>query len=230
MITHTTQPTARPPTFAVLSGTAAITGQVILLLSAWLLPAVSEYDLTRDYISELALGLFGWIQTAAFALSGLGVVALAIALDRDELSGRGSRLGPILIAIYGSGAILSALFPTDPVDGPPDFGSMTTTGLVHVTVAAVSFLSALAAMLLLSRTFSRDPRWRAIWPWSLTLAIVALPAFLVSGTGLGQRLLVTVIAAWIVLVAQRLRSTATHAVLSRKALSRKALSRKAPPQ
>ena len=55
----------------------AITTQILFLASAWLLPAVSEFDLMGDYISELALGRFGFVQIAAFFISGLGLLALA---------------------------------------------------------------------------------------------------------------------------------------------------------
>jgi hypothetical protein len=58
----------------------AITGQVILLASAWLPPLVSEYGLVDDTISELALGRLGAVQTAAFAIAGLGTLGLAMAI------------------------------------------------------------------------------------------------------------------------------------------------------
>jgi hypothetical protein len=49
----------------------AIVGQVLLLVSAWLLPLVSEFSLIGDHISELVLGRYGFVQTAAFLIAGL---------------------------------------------------------------------------------------------------------------------------------------------------------------
>jgi hypothetical protein len=92
----------------------AAVGQLILLASAWLLPAVSEYHLVGDNISELAIGQYGFVQTLAFVISGLGVLALAYAIHRLTAGIRGSLLGSVFIAIYGLGALVVAIFqPTE---------------------------------------------------------------------------------------------------------------------
>jgi hypothetical protein len=46
------------PQFAIF----AVVGQLILLASAWLLPAVSEYHLVGDNISELVIGQYGFVR------------------------------------------------------------------------------------------------------------------------------------------------------------------------
>ena len=98
------------PQFAIF----AAVGQLILLASAWLLPAVSEYHLVGDNISELAIGQYGFVQTLAFVISGLGVLALAYAIHRLTAGIRGSLLGSVFIAIYGLGALVVAIFqPTE---------------------------------------------------------------------------------------------------------------------
>jgi hypothetical protein len=45
------------PQLAVL----AVVGQLVLLASAWLLPAISEYHLVGDNISELAIGQYRFV-------------------------------------------------------------------------------------------------------------------------------------------------------------------------
>lgn len=79
-------------------------------------------------------------------------------------------------------------------------------------MASVSaFVFVIAGMFVLSRTFKRDARWRAFWPWSLALAFAALVGFLVlmlsvgPWVGLIQRVFAGTIISWQVLVAFRLR-------------------------
>ena len=109
----------------------AILGQVVLLASAWLLPLVSEYRLVGDNISELALARWGFILTVALALSGLGVVGLAYVIRRLTAGSRGSLVGSLLIGIYGAGAVIVAIFPTDRIDSPADVWSQSTAGWIH---------------------------------------------------------------------------------------------------
>ena len=61
----------------------ALLGQLVLLASVWFLPLVSEHGLIADNISELVLGRWGFIQTLAFVLSGLGVIGLSYAIRRQ---------------------------------------------------------------------------------------------------------------------------------------------------
>lgn len=193
----------------------AILGQVILLASAWLLPSISEYGLLGDHISELALGQGGAIQTVAFLIAGLGTLALAVAI-RQRTQGTRGLIGSLLIGVYGAGAIGSAIFPTDRIDSSADLSNLSATGTVHVAVAVVSFISILVAMFLLTWTFMRQPRWQPASWWSMFFPASALSLLIVQQEGpligLLQRMLVTVISAWLILVAVRIRATATATV------------------
>jgi hypothetical protein len=53
-----------------LIAAGAIVGLAFFSATALLLPLVSEYSLTADYISELPLGRYGYLQTAAFFAVG----------------------------------------------------------------------------------------------------------------------------------------------------------------
>jgi hypothetical protein len=84
-----------------------------------LLPIWSQYSLIRDNISELALGRYGFLQTAAFVLAGLGTLALAFVIRQLTKGSWGSRVGSLLVGVYGAGAILSAVSrPTASTVGP----------------------------------------------------------------------------------------------------------------
>jgi hypothetical protein len=192
-----------------------IMGQVILLASAWLLPLVSEYSLVSDSISELSLGRFGLVQAAAFVLSGLGVLGLAYALRQFTAGAWGSLAGSLLVAVYGVGAILAGIFPTDRIDSPADLASLSTTGTIHSGAALASFLCITAGMVVLAWTFSRAARWRSLLPWAAILATAAVSLMLGQffepqgpWVGITQRGLVTLIAVWLITVALRVRAIA----------------------
>jgi hypothetical protein len=188
----------------------AIATQVTILLSAWLVPFVSEFSLIGDSMSELVLGRFGFIQTSAFLLAGLGTLGLAFAIRSLTKGVRGSLLGSLLIGLYGSGALLVAIFPTDRIDSAADVWTQSTSGSIHVVSALISFVCVIIGMFVLTRTFARHPSWRSLMPWSALFPASALALLLVQQegpiVGLMQRLLVAVIASWLILVAFKVRS------------------------
>ncbi|HZD67984.1 MAG TPA: DUF998 domain-containing protein [Actinomycetes bacterium] len=197
-----------------LLATLAIVGQVALVASAMLLPLWSEYDLVGDNISELALGQHGFVQTAAFVVAGLGTLGLAFALRGLLRRLWGSQAGSVLVAIYGVAAILAAIFPADRIDRPADVTSLSTTGTIHVLVAWIGFLSIIAGMFVLTMTFARVYAWRWFSRWSVVLPASALALLSVQSQGprigLMQRLLVGVIAAWLILVASKVHALAAR--------------------
>ena len=191
----------------------AIVSQVIFLATAWLLPLASEYRLVGDNISELALGRYGWVLTVAFMISGLGVVGLAYAIYRLTSGARGSVFGPLLIGIYGCGAVVVAIFPTDRIDNRADVFSQSMVGWIHILTTVVCFLCVVVGMFVLTLTFSRLVRWRSLVVWSAVLAGAALALLFVQRegpwVGLLQRLLATAVSGWLLLAANRVRSIAS---------------------
>ena len=188
-------------------------GSWVFLASAWLLPAVSEYHFVGDNISELAIGQYGFVQTLAFVISGLGVLALAYAIHRLTAGIRGSLLGSVFIAIYGLGALVVAIFPTDRIDTKADVWSQSTTGWIHSITAFVAYLSVITGMLILTWTFARDARWRSLVVGSALLAGAALALLFVQTEGpwigLMQRLMITAVSGWLILVSLRVRNIAS---------------------
>lgn len=179
----------------------------------WFLPRVSEHGLIGDNIGELVLGRWGFIQTLAFVLSGLGVIGLSYAIRRQTAESKGSFVGSLLIAVYGAGALVAAIFPTDRIDSPTDVWSQSTTGWIHSLTALVSYLCAIVGMFILTWTSARDARWRSLVVWSSLFAGAALALLFVQSegpwVGLMQRLLVSTISVWLILVAFRVRSIAS---------------------
>jgi hypothetical protein len=183
----------------------ALGGSGCFVASAMLLPAVSEYGIRRDFISELAIGRYGFVQMLAFVAFGIGALALAMGLRKTTKGSWGSLVGSILVGLFGVGVLLDAVFPIDPG------GRMETiAGTVHLVAALVAFACMVLAMFVFSRTFKQSARWRSLRSVSLVLAVAALAALFLPGdggwAGLFQRVFVGVVISWMVIVAIRLRS------------------------
>src|SRR5829696_4238926 len=165
-----------------LIAAVAIVGLAFFAAIASLLPLVSEYSLTADYISEFAIGRSGYLQPVAFFAAGLGTLALAVGVREATNGSWGSRLGSVLVGLNGVvGFILPGIFPTDEIDPAGRVvGSSTSAGAVHFVVSILGLALGIAGVFVLSRTFKRDARWRAFWPWSLALAFAALVGFIVT--------------------------------------------------
>lgn len=204
----------RPRTIMPLA-VVGVAGLTFSTAVAWLLPLFSEYTLVGDNISELAIGRYGYLQTAAFFAAGLGTLAIAVSIRWATRGSWGSRVGSLLVGLFGVDPILAAIFPTDRIDTAADLLSLTAVGTIHIVVALLSFVCGIAGMFVLSRTFKRDTRWQTLWFVSLVLALAALVVFFLQGegpwVGLNQRMFVGTITLWLILVAFRLRSFASGA-------------------
>lgn len=211
--THAQDDVSLNPQWLALLAGLAILGQGVLLASAWLLPLVSEYRLIGDNISELVLGRFGFVQTLAFLIGGATTLGLAYAIRKLTAGVAGSFTGSLLVGVYGVGAIVVAIFPTDRVDSAAQVFSQSPTGLVHMLAALVSFLCMIVAMFILARTFGLVPALRSLLRGSVLFAGSTLALFIVQGegplVGLLQRLMVLAISGWIVMVALRIRTILT---------------------
>jgi hypothetical protein len=210
--------------------TLGLAGQAILLAAAWLLPLASEYGLIGDTISELALGRYGLVMSAALWLAGIGTIALALALRRLTEGVRGSLVGSVLVAVYGAGAVVSAIFPTEPVHTAAEVWSQGPTGTIHLWASLLSFPAMIVGMLILTRAFARAAEWRSLARWSVLLPASAL-ALLFAQTagpraGLMQRLMVTAVSLWLIVVAWRIRALASRPTARGRPLLHSAVDRR----
>jgi hypothetical membrane protein len=171
-----------------------------------------DYDPTRRFISEYAVGPYGGLMTSAFYVLGIGSLALVPALYRGVASPLHSLPGLALLVVWSIGLILVGFYPTDLQEGPP-----TTVGVIHNQSAIIAFESVTVAMLFLSLRFRRDERWQDFARPSLALALLALVAFTaiiflffpLGVPGLGQRLFVATVLVWLFITAARLSVRAT---------------------
>ena len=128
----------------------------------------------------------------------------------------GSRLGCVLVGLLAVSVVLAGVFPADAIDTQGRVRSPATAGIVHLAAALLAYVFGIAGMLVLSRTFGRDARWRPFRLLSLALAL-APPAMLFlpvpnvdRWAGLYQRAFVGTVVSWLILAVIRQRCVAAH--------------------
>lgn len=138
------------------------------------------FDLRVHPISQLSTGDLGWIQVVTFALTGLGLICLAVGHRRVVSSGRGRTAIPLFIAIAGIGFIAAGVFPQDPAygfplataDGPAAESSWHA--LVHMGAAILAFTAlAVAAVIALVRAISNRRPLAAVGNGIVAVALLA---------------------------------------------------------
>ncbi|GAA2384847.1 hypothetical protein Cme02nite_65760 [Catellatospora methionotrophica] len=142
------------------------------------------YDPLRHPVSSLALGPYGWVQTAVFLACGLLTVAFAAGLLR--LSGVRRKIGAGLVGLWGIGLIGAGLFVTDPVSGYPAgtpdlLVDHTAAGILHDLFSVLAFFTLAAATFVLAA--GSGPGWAT---YSVLSGLAFLGFFLASGVGFQQ--------------------------------------------
>lgn len=180
---------------------------------------------TRDGYSHVAQGISAlseagapqaWAQTTNFILVGLLLTGLAIGLHWGIGEGRGSVLGPALIAAFGLVAlVLNGVFPADPV-GAAD----TRVGTIHSRTAGLGFVAVITSMFVLPGRLVDHREWEDLASWSRWFGVAsillmvtylmaqegAIPAWH-PWTGLLQRAMGATVMLWLFLLALRLYQT-----------------------
>jgi hypothetical membrane protein len=155
------------------------------------------FDLRRHPISLLSVGEHGWINVTNFVLAGVLSILFSIGLARVLTDGPASRWGPRFCALFGVGLVIGGVFRADPALGfPPGAPEgvpehLTTHAMIHAIAPPLSFLSLIAACLVIARRFAADGLRRA----ALLTRIVAAICLVLSvpvGPGFSIRLFVAV--------------------------------------
>ena len=193
-------------------GTIGLTGVGVFIVALVALHVLDpDLSVVDGYISEYALGDYGWLSRAADVALGAGVIAIALGLGATLAPGKRVTASWILILIAGLGWILSGLFVTDPTDAI----ETTTTGTIHDTVGYVQLLSVLVSSWMLRGVFARDERysyraqaqlWFAV---AISATMVATMLLFEVSVGLPQRALVVVVLSWFGFLALNLRTDQT---------------------
>ena len=125
--------------------TAAVVAHIVM----------TQYDFFSDYISDYAVGAWGWIYGSAFLASVIGCFALAAALVLLTPSLALSGIGVVLLVLVGITFVVDFTFPTDIL--PPGAPPTTGAGVVHLLDALLGWGLFTIGSVLIS---SRAPTWR----------------------------------------------------------------------
>lgn len=197
----------------VVAGTAVV---VALYLALHILRP--EFNPVRRFLSEYAVGRFGFLMTANFFAQAAVSLVLAIGLLMNVRRSGPLRAGTVLLALTAALFIVLGIFPADlseSADG--SVLSVTSAGAVHQAAGTISFICRILAFWLLSRAYRRDAGWQDIAPIANRLAWTFLALFVAfiivvrwDLGGLAQRAAIGVSLLWMFLGGQRLRNQPAH--------------------
>jgi Protein of unknown function (DUF998) len=163
---------------ARLSFAGAATFVVLLAALHFIKP---ELDPSWHFISEYAIGRYGWIMVLAFLSLAIGYVSLFVAL-LSQLRTIAGRIGLALLLVSALSLIIAAIFTTDPITLSKD--AVTTEGTLHnlggTLGIAMPFAAALIGWKLASNPVWSSARRPLLWATGL-----ALVTFVVSFFSLG---------------------------------------------
>jgi hypothetical protein len=192
------------------AGLGKIAATVSILATAYFATAavvahvvMTQYSFFSDYISDYAVGPWGWIYGSAFLASAIGCLALAVSLVVSIPSQALSRIGVVLLVLVGATFVIDFAFPTDIL--PPGAPPTTGAGVVHLLDALLGWMLFTVSSVLISSRLGHDPYWKAWRPLLTTLAclsvllLVALVGVVISEApfgGLAEKLFILDRNAW----------------------------------
>ena len=127
-----------------------------------------QYDPVSDYISDYAVGPWGWIYGSAFWASCVGCFALALSLTLLVPATSLSRIGVVLLVIVGASFAIDFFYPTDIL--PPGAPPKAIVGTIHLVDALFGWVLFTVSAVLLSSRLKNDAYWK---PWHRLLISLA---------------------------------------------------------
>jgi hypothetical protein len=189
-----------------------ISGALFVLLLGSLHLLETEFDPTWRFISEYALGKFGWMMSLAFAAIAISLASIGVAIF-SRVRNVAGYIGLVILVLAVVGLLLAASFTTDPIFTKQE--DMTSSGQMHVLGASLDYSP--LAFLLLSFSLARHVDWVPVKKWlfftailSIVLTIVFISTIPLDGvfgpgvyTGLVGRFLMLSYLGWLVITAMQ---------------------------
>ena len=153
---------------------------VVFLLEGATRPGYSAW---RHYVSQLATGDGGWVQTVNFLVCGALVLVFAAALRQAINGTRGSIGAPVLLGLFATALLVAGTFATDPALGYPVGAAQVHTahGMIHGLAGLFAFTLLPAAAFVMAWHFaaSGERRWVV---YSVAVGMVMLVMFVAATT------------------------------------------------
>jgi hypothetical protein len=147
-------------------------------LEGWLRPG---YQARSMFVSELALGQRGWIQSINFVVFGVLFLIFTRGVSGEFHSGAASHAGPVLLTIIGISFLVSGFFTMDPVTTPRD--RMSWHGTLHGLFGALVFSLSPISCFVFLRRFHSDPEWQWLQSWTGATGAIMVASVVVMATG-----------------------------------------------
>jgi hypothetical protein len=166
------------------------------------------------FVSEYAVGSYGWLLTIGSFGSVAGALCLIIGLLNSV---KASKTAIITLCIWCGGAFLFSTFTTDLRGMPP-----TPQGLIHGLSALIGLLSLGIAMIAWGFTFNKTAGWQHMakpsWFFGAISILVFIDFFLSppSLRGLSERILIAWDVSWLILLNRQLYINLTQSALNFK--------------
>jgi Protein of unknown function (DUF998) len=174
------------------------------------------FDLTRQALSLLTLGSWGWVQSANFILTGLLLIVGAVGMRRVLRGESGGRWAPVLLTVCGVGLIGGGLFHPDPSNGfPPGTPAGASAvsswhGVLHMVCGSTAFLALIVLCFVLAHASTRagHRRWAICSRVAGALCAVGVATAGAPGGTVSLFMGVSLALLWISLVATQLTAGA----------------------
>jgi hypothetical membrane protein len=152
-----------------------------------------EFDPRFRFMSEYALGDYGWLMTTTFFALGLAPLAAAIGLRAVNQLSRSTRIGLGLLVVAAIFIWLAGVF---------------RDSIPHLLAGVVAFPSMVMAVLVLSWTFRRAAGWQTMYRVTLLIALVMLAMLVLmvgdlGMPGLQQRVFIFLFLLWLSIVVHK---------------------------
>jgi hypothetical membrane protein len=183
---------------------------VCLISTVYFLAAASaaqllnpHYNFVRDYISDYAIGRWGWIYGSAFWASGIGTFGLAILLTQVTKASALLYACIGMLVVAGMTYVVDYYFPTDILS--PGASPVTLVGATHFAAALIGWVLFTLAAVLISSRLKQGANWAHGWTPLFSLALllgvllVVMVAVLVSKApygGLAEKAFILVRNVW----------------------------------
>lgn len=150
--------------YALCGISAPIIFTLLVILASLLRP---DYSQTQNFVSDLGVGPYSFIQNINFLIFGLLSIFLALGLRQSlpNLENKSQKAGAWLVALFGLGVMFAGVFPENYLSQMP-----------HNLVSSTAFVSIIAAQLIIWNGLKQEDTtiWGRYRTYSLVSGLISL--------------------------------------------------------